>query len=555
LEDGFEPAYTSFDDKDDHPIRRKRKRNSLKNDTSIGDHIKIKHFVTPKKRKPVKKTPAAAKESKNDLFSFPQGGPRDLQMAYQCQRCVRGFNKVSDYRQHFRRHDMEKEDMSKAFICLRCMDFEAPEEKLITKHCRAECPVTRHDDTNSKFTYFCVFCEVVFDTSNSFERHLEEKHPIERKKFSRAYCVCQACGKEFKDFGGLKKHKIYEGPLHTCRCMECKIDFDCWTDLSHHILKMHDNKVKYWCGFCGINSFESEDVKNHHKKFCKVQSAVGPVKMCSESMVICTICGAEVEISFHKVKSHLKEYHSEFGMKCDLCEKIFFDEGNLQDHYNSIHVNNSRYACDMCEKAFPNKNHLKVHKEKAHPLPGKARPLLKCELCDASYTNKYTLATHHMKKHSDAPPIQKTRVCEVCGETLQESYYATHMDRMHKVAKMPCTVCGKLFQSEKILKQHMALHVTVTCEVCGLECPKAYYKRHMTAKHGAEDKRPFFCSTCQKGFMSSQSYQTHMNGHTGERPFKCKFCDRSFADSSNRSKHMKQAHQELLPKKPEKILM
>jgi len=543
LNDGLEPpGCTTFDDDpEDHPIRRKRARKPHKN-----DHIQIQ--TSTKQRQGA--THVAAKRTKADLFSFPQEGPRDLQLAYQCQRCVRGFSKVSDYRQHFRRHNMEKEDMSKAYICLRCMDFEASQESLIVKHCKSECPVKRHDDNESQFTYFCAFCEAVFETSNMLEKHLGSMHPNEQKLLSRSSSQCQACGKEFRDSSALKKHMNTEGPKHKCRCMECKKNFGCWADLSNHIVKVHDNKIKYWCGFCGVNYFDTQEAQKQHKQFCKLHVAVGPVKSCSKNKVICTICGMEVGVSHHDWKNHLKEYHSELGLPCTLCDDMFFDEKNLQEHYAKIHVNNSKYSCDMCEKSYPSRANLKLHKETQHPIAGKIKRAFKCDLCDATLTTKGGLKIHKERIHSDSPPIVKTRVCEVCGKKVRAGWlYAEHLARKHGNAKIPCKVCGKTFATERHLKEHnFNVHLTVTCEVCGMECQNGQYKRHMMTKHASEDKKPFYCSLCQKGFVDRPNYQTHMYTHTGEKPHKCKFCDRCFADTSNRRKHMKHAHPDLLQK-------
>jgi len=541
---------TDFDPEDDDFIPSKKARDSIqhKEESDMWDESPTPSPV-PKKQPKAKRARRHVNESSEDLFSFPQTGQRDFSLAFQCQRCVRGFNRVMDYRQHYYRHEMGKEDLSKAFVCLKCMNFTAASIGLVGKnsaHWCKECPVKRFDDMNSKITYFCAFCEVVFTSSMLLEKHLEEKHATERKKFSRPQFECSACGKGFTCNKTLMRHIKREGPFHKCHCVQCNMDFDSWTDLSMHNSKVHDNKVQYMCGICGVNYFDSEKQRQDHKNFCKLQAAVGKVRPCGEGQVVCTICGLEVEVSHQKVRSHLNEYHSNLGIKCEMCSQLFFSDNNLNIHMLAVHVNASRYSCDVCEKAFPSQPRLKLHREVSHPLTGGVKHEHKCDICQATYTMKSSLTKHYLDKHSDAPKIKKTRVCEVCGETVLEAYYKTHMDTWHTTGHIPCEVCGKMWASEQILKRHMRQthrKVNITCEQCGLEFTnKAGYRRHLRSKHGPEDKKSYYCSPCGKGFMSNQAYDTHMNGHAGTKPHKCKFCDRCFADINNCRKHMKQAH-------------
>lgn len=54
--------------------------------------------------------------------------------------------------------------------------------------------------------------------------------------------------------------------------------------------------------------------------------------------------------------------------------------------------------------------------------------------------------------------------------------------------------------------------------------------------------RPYVCSYCNKGFLSSTKLKQHFNIHTGERPFKCKYCERTFTNYPNWLKHTRRRH-------------
>jgi len=77
-------------------------------------------------------------ESKESFFYFPQDGERDLTLEFQCERCTRGFPDPDMYRQHFYRHDMPAPDYSKAFQCMRCLNFQASTKKAVAEHGKDE---------------------------------------------------------------------------------------------------------------------------------------------------------------------------------------------------------------------------------------------------------------------------------------------------------------------------------------------------------------------------------------------------------------------------------
>ena len=74
---------------------------------------------------------------------------------------VRGseyYGVLIDFHLYFsHRHDLGMDDYSRAWICVRCMSFEAGSVTEIKRH-EKSCQVKRHDDIESKFTYYCAIC-------------------------------------------------------------------------------------------------------------------------------------------------------------------------------------------------------------------------------------------------------------------------------------------------------------------------------------------------------------------------------------------------------------
>ena len=116
------------------------------------------------------------------------------------------------------RHDLGMDDYSRAWICARCMSFEAGSVTEIKRH-EKSCQVKRHDDIESKFTYYCAIClpgdlqsphistrfiSVIygntqtaisgrqFNASNELHAHHTKEHLDEKGSF----VTCPSCGKQ-----------------------------------------------------------------------------------------------------------------------------------------------------------------------------------------------------------------------------------------------------------------------------------------------------------------------------------------------------------------------
>ena len=72
------------------PKKRKKMKSEIKD-----EGIKTEEQKGPKKTRNRK-----SKDDPKTSFYFPLDVDRDLDLKYQCRRCMRGFNELYDYRQH-----------------------------------------------------------------------------------------------------------------------------------------------------------------------------------------------------------------------------------------------------------------------------------------------------------------------------------------------------------------------------------------------------------------------------------------------------------------------
>ena len=52
------------------------------------------------------------------------------------------------------------------------------------------------------------------------------------------------------------------------------------------------------------------------------------------------------------LKKHTISGHGSSKAKCDMCEKSFSNQGNMEVHMFQLHVALNRYKCDQCEMDF-----------------------------------------------------------------------------------------------------------------------------------------------------------------------------------------------------------
>ncbi|KAL4718613.1 hypothetical protein ACJJTC_011327, partial [Scirpophaga incertulas] len=142
-----------------------------------------------------------------------------------------------------------------------------------------------------------------------------------------------------------------------------------------------------------------------------------------------------------------------------------------------------------------------------------------------------------------------------CGLQLEDSRaYHSHFRRMHpdkNRTKYPsmkspcmCEVCGRMFQSFALLKDHTWVHTgerPFKCESCG----KSFRMKQRLVAHRrvhSAQKATYGCNLCGKQFSTQSNRQRHMFIHTGLKPFKCEMCGKGFKHASEKRAHITYVH-------------
>lgn len=387
----------------------------------------------------------------------------------------------------------------------------------------------------------------MFASSKDMLAHHKKLHSevvIVTESHSVGGSFCPACGVEQVNANALRQHYVKEGPYHKeAKCSFClTIRFTSWGDHKSHLDECHDGIIRYPCGHCGQNFFQTKKEISNHKIFCKISKASHPLEQYPEGNEIsCTICFEQVGCNHQHVRKHLIDNHSILGEKCKICQDIFFSKAALDTHMKNIHMKN--ISCDQCDLKFS--SHAKL---RDHQLSHGEKFDFVCVKCGTSFQRKAQLVMHEKFVHQGIRPksFDKKITCEKCGvEMLERNYRRTHKNvcQVKESAEFTCKECGNMFKNKQQLKRHKYRHhVKVTCQHCGKSVGQSLMLLHQKRYHTAETEMPFFCTVCQKGFVQKRKYQDHMNIHTGERPHNCQFCSKTFADTANCLKHMRESH-------------
>ncbi|XP_045541258.1 zinc finger protein 737-like [Papilio machaon] len=385
----------------------------------------------------------------------------------------------------------------------------------------------------------------------------EQKAEIEKRRDSSNYknsvFKCTACFKGFLDEDAYNSHMT----RHTDQCgeYECEI---CKTHFKHpHALRKHvtaHHTQRFSCNQCPYVTTHRQTARLHERwhKGTKYQ---------------CPHCQEEF-LKFTTYMGHIRIKHpSDFV--CELCGYSFVSEKGIELHKKLKHrlesdkVPDDVPFCESCNVRFISqeayRRHLMVSakhstgdKDTNDPKPKKGRKpreVKEREIRDSREQNERKMYPSQMRKVEGPIP------CEQCGLQLEDSRaYHGHFRRMHPdknrtnypSMKSPCMceLCGRMFQSYALLKDHRWVHTgerPFSCESCG----KAFRMRQRLVAHRrvhAPRRDTYVCALCGKHFSTHSNRQRHMFIHTGLKPFACEMCGKCFKHASEKRAHVAYVH-------------
>ncbi|KAJ2942255.1 hypothetical protein O0L34_g15803 [Tuta absoluta] len=328
----------------------------------------------------------------------------------------------------------------------------------------------------------------------------------EKEKTSKYYRnLKQKCEKCLSSIGTdcyknhYRKFHVQKHDSHECHI--------CQRWLPSDRLKAHIEKhcVYYLCRVCKYSCYTIAHMREH-------------LRVKHTRVVQCLECDATFT-STREFFPHYKAYHTVFI--CDVCSKKYKSKESIVKHIKKHH---KIYKCEECDITFANYRCHYEHVNMKHKIErSEASYCVQCNMqFDTIYKYKKHISTAvvHLREMNKVP--KKTPVkCPDCPNVYtRKVYMVNHYRAVHsKNYRFYCNICQKGLLNSTRYKQHMAyIH------------------------EGREKEKNKICYICGRGFNTNRILENHMRTHTGERPYGCAHCEAKFAQKTALDTHVKFIH-------------
>ncbi|CAH2101576.1 unnamed protein product [Euphydryas editha] len=220
----------------------------------------------------------------------------------------------------------------------------------------------------------------------------------------------------------------------------------------------------------------------------------------------CNLCGKI--LPKERLAKHLYRNHGKLVVHCDICDKLYDEQFQLERHKAMLHGKDS-FTCKICKNGFKNERSIRAHMY--------THTLFNCTSCNASFENRKCYTYHK-------------QYCKGSKQAAEGIY--------------ECNDCGNIYTKKPSLKVHIVQkHLNVlpyVCQVCGKRSStKNHHKAHEQI-HKA--KRKIYKCYCGAKMLTELGFNMHQRIHSGEKPYECGVCGNRFLSASRRLDHIKRKH-------------
>uniref|UniRef100_A0A4W6CV23 Zinc finger and BTB domain containing 4 n=1 Tax=Lates calcarifer TaxID=8187 RepID=A0A4W6CV23_LATCA len=142
-------------------------------------------------------------------------------------------------------------------------------------------------------------------------------------------------------------------------------------------------------------------------------------------------------------------------------------------------------------------------------------------------------APPHSSSYPPTDSLKPELICGVCHRLFSSASSLTVHMRLHRGSRaLSCRYCGKVFIHSKRLQSHEAARPGKKARSLLLV---AGDESHFVKV--VDGNVIYFCSVCERSYMTLSSLKRHSNVHSWRRKYPCHYCDKVFALAEYRTKH------------------
>ena len=394
-------------------------------------------------------------------------------------------------------------------------------------------------------------------------------HNTDNVKRPRHVCVCNVCGREFRDNYNYQRHLKTHTNEKTSKCVVCAKQFSELQKLKYHWFTHTAEKI-WQCGGCPSGNYMSrQGLLKHcsvmHPDIQNVEDLIIKNEFDSTAMT-CKEC-FEVINGFPALIQHYNSQHPE------LEETVFVNHNDggagLKSNLERFMVTNRKeklFQCDLCLKTFADKKNVEPH---LYSHTGER--LFGCDICSFSVDTLMKLKYHYEKRHpSESFPKDKqfiksfyTKVflCPFCSvqvngliETL-EHFKGHHLNDLRskdqeEKATIKCDFCDCSYSTKGALTRHMkSKHVDQAFEKSSQDIEWATndsnsqsFHYHPEAINDTEtmENTESFQSDCANSNDLNLPSESNKQINSDERPTnQCLFCGQGYKKLPSLTSHLR----------------
>ena len=426
--------------------------------------------------------------------------------------------------------------------------------------------------------FYCNYCTQKTYWKLNMIKHMKSIHPNQKEIINEIEKKANSNKEKLKN-KTLKNGKKKQPHDKLLKCLTCNFSTDHSKSLRLHTERVHQQLMRYQCGMCDFRTFNRIRMKKHHEAkhkninqdtpyfslictLCfeevdhKEHSYIDP-KMTKILKYKCNICDFKTSYKY-KIGHHQKKSHSDekdlktmnikeirvsvkrtekakcFEKDCDYSTNSNSNLTRHKQHVHKIRVNEKKKKTEVkrcveldCDFSTNRKRDLKSHNQRVHKMPPRNKlHRYACNLCQYTAFNHQGVRLHQKKQHMNENVQVLGIGCKLCEKNISHIKHKQKIpyqkrkisliDKVQKVDKCDCSVCGKGFNSFRKRIRH-------------------YQKEH------PKDKI-FNCKDCKYGTNFLPNLNTHRSSKHENKDMNCPQC--SFTTTWNPTflRHMRNEH-------------
>ena len=355
---------------------------------------------------------------------------------------------------------------------------------------------------------------------------------------------CKVCISDLQD------HDLNHHVIHL-RCKLCQVTekkLSGVVSLQTYVVRkmLTFRKEEHTCRFCGIFFKKiSNRYKHEVNKTCfKLEERERKVK--------CDICNKKF-FEVGNLVRHVKTVHVLLTFKCNECYEVFNRKTNFESHFEEYHSKGKEFECDECRDVFDTYDDVLCHLDNEHDYSN--RNDVKCEVCSECFTRQDNLDRHIKNFHGEKVLLFR---CDQCRyESVRQSNVDRHKRDVHfkdEQKQLVCNICDyKTIRNYDLTRHLEHVHLKfeqkqLVCNICGAykTTRKQDLTRHIEHVHFEGQRKKLVCDMCHKYKTTREGDLTrhikYVHWKSEQKQFLCDMCDYETTRQHDLTKHIEEMH-------------